>query len=163
MYAEVNGVTLVDDHSIQWHHEKDDVIPVNRFLRNEEKRLKRIPKTAELTWLEINVNNIQKSLQFYQNTLGLAVLPTDRTDTKTLVLPEDHSQQIVLNEVPGIAPHDYEELGIDYVSFKMIRAKDVDALYDSMGAAKDAAHYDEIDHLLFLNDPDQINLTFSVW
>ncbi|MBW1605853.1 VOC family protein [Lactobacillus sp. Sy-1] len=163
LYAEINGVTLVDDHSIQWHHEEGDVITVNRFLRDEEVRLKRIPKDAKLSWIEVGVSDINKSLAFYHDTIGLDILPTDRKDTKTLVLPEDHSQQVVLTEESEDNDHDYEGLGVDYISFKMIRDRDVDDLYGQIDPNDDGVHYDQIDHLLFVTDPNQINLTFSVW
>ncbi|UQS86849.1 VOC family protein [Nicoliella spurrieriana] len=162
LYAEINGETLVDDHSIQWRHDEDGVITINRFLREEETRLKHIPEAAKLTWIELTVRDVAKSLAFYHDLLGMEILPTDRTDTKTLVLPNDHSQQVVLTEQSGLVTHNYEGLGVDYISFKMIRSKDVDDLYHQF-ADNDEIHYDEIDHLLFINDPDQINLTFSVW
>ncbi|MHA8110851.1 VOC family protein [Lactobacillaceae bacterium Melli_B4] len=163
LFAEINGITFAADHAEQWKHDEGDVITINRFLRDEEQRLKHIPAKAELSWLELNVSDIEQSMHFYHDLIGMEDISVNNQDTKTLVMPEDHSQQIILTQQPDIDEHDYEVLGVDYISFKMVRARDVDELYNVISSDKSAAHYDQIDHLLFLNDPDQINVTFSVW
>jgi catechol 2,3-dioxygenase len=126
-------------------------------------------KIRELGHVVLQVTDLDRSLKFYRDTLGLPVVSEGSPGGRRMAffsLGEKHHDLALLELGPGGAPHDKGRAGLFHVAFKI--GDDIEALREAK-ARIDAAGVPVVrttEHLttlsLYLSDPDGITVELFV-
>ncbi|GLB47091.1 hypothetical protein WR164_10700 [Philodulcilactobacillus myokoensis] len=136
-------------------------IKLNDYLEDFNAKSKLLPSSAFLGWINIFVSNLSKSIKFYHDQLGLKVC-FNHDKTAAILTTENERRQIVLTEKNDLSPRKTEVLGLDYINFKFNTALELTQLANHLENGNNEYKYIKEDGFLFVIDPDDMNVSFSI-
>lgn len=162
LYIEKFDTSKTDMTQVNWLELPFHSESLNHYLGDFKAKSEKLPTTTRFGWIDMLVHNLHDSLQFYHHDLGLDVQVDSKTNRAVLMTSHDHRRQFVLRQSDGLDPRNNRTLGLDYFDMKMFNATEMSQLAKHFAQDKVDCQYSRPNNFIFVSDPDQINITFSL-
>ena len=108
------------------------------------------------------VSDLKRSVAFYRQQFGLEAQLDSSAERAALLDSHDHRQQFVLRQDDQLDNRSTKTLGLDYFDVKMFTSSEIAQLAKHLGQSSVDFQYSRPNNFIFVSDPDQINMTFSL-
>ena len=147
---------------MKWLDLKFKPVTLSTYLKDFNVKRNLLPETTRFGWIKLQVNDLKRSLDFYQNQLGLLSQVDSRQHQAVLISKGDHHQQFILKQADNLNQRNFKTLGLSYFDVHLIGPNDISQLAQHLKMSKIDCQYSPANHFIFVQDPDRIGITFSM-
>lgn len=168
---EFNGIKLSwDKPKEQWDYHTEGTmdsvlsrLDTQSLLAEETEAFNKLPIDTRLGHVHLNVADLEESQQFYTEVLGFKLTSAAFPSLRYLAAGDYHHHLAIntLNQVK-VEDHDDENLGLDYLSFKVASEAELIALHEHLTELNLDFFYNKGKQILEIDDPNGVHIWFHV-
>lgn len=137
-------------------------VDLDDYLGAFRHEIHHIPYKTRIYRIQMSVPNLKQSIQFYHKQLGFRYQTSINNNKIIISSSRNQKQQLILNQNKKLMNHKSNLPGLDYVNIRMSKASEIMALAKHLDKDKMNFAYNRTNSFIFVSDPSDINLIFSL-
>lgn len=152
-----------DLKNVNWLDTPVKEVSLHDYLNKFDQKNNELPEGTSFGWLSIMVSDLKAPVKFYNEQFGLDYMFNEDQTEAVLMSSSDHRPQFVLKQAAaGLKARTQQNLGLNYIDLKMYHPDEVETLAQHLKANGLKFTYSSLNKFIFVSDPDNISMTFSL-